>query len=142
MGNEAERTMKPDQMQQLALGYFDAVCAADADRLRALFSEDVRWRVPKGAIAPFGGTHEGADEVIAMMLGAVGESFIPGSQRFEVRTTLVGRDVVCCETEMTARTPDARDYRNDYTFFFEVRDGRICEIREHVDTRYAADFFG
>jgi ketosteroid isomerase-like protein len=134
--------MKPEEMEQLARGYFEAVCAADADRLRELFADEIRWRVPKGAIAPFGGMHQGADRIIAMMLGAVGESFVPGSQHFEVLTTLVGPDVVCCETEMTARTPDGRDYRNDYTFFFELRDGRISEIREHVDTRYAADFFG
>ena len=109
---------------------------------RALFTDDVRWRIPKGAIEPFGGTHQGAEKVVAMMLGAVGESFVAGSQHFEILTTLVGEDVVCCETEMTARAPDGRDYRNDYTFFFELRDGRICEIREHVDTRYAAGFFG
>lgn len=142
MATGAEHAMTTAEMEQLALGYFEAVCQADADRLRALFADEVRWRVPKGAIAPFGGVHQGADKIIAMMLGAVGESFIPGSQRFEVLTTLVGRDVVCCETEMTARTPDGRDYRNDYTFFFELRNGRIDEIREHVDTRYAAEFFG
>ena len=77
-----------------------------------------------------------------MMLGAVGASFVEGSQRFEVATTLIGDDVVCKETEMTAEGVDGRSYRNDYTFFFVFGDDRIVEIREHVDTRYAADFFG
>jgi ketosteroid isomerase-like protein len=48
---------------------------------------------------------------------------------------------VCKETEMSAVAPDGRIYQNDYTFFFVIREGLICEIREHVDTRYAADFF-
>ncbi len=134
--------MSPDAMKRAAMGYFDAVCAADGDRLRELFAKDLRWRVPQGAIAPYAGTHEGADRIIEMMLGAVGQSFVGGSQRFEVLTTLVGDDVVCAESVMTARAPDGREYRNDYTFFFEFRDGLISEIREHVDTAYAAEFFG
>ncbi len=133
--------MTTEAMTSLAQEYFDAVCAADPTRLRAIFTEDVRWRIPKGAIPPYGGVHEGADKIIEMMLGAVGQSFVGGSQHFEIRTTLFGEDVACLETEMTARAPDGREYRNDYTFFFEFRDGLIAEIREHVDTRYAAGFF-
>jgi ketosteroid isomerase-like protein len=134
--------MTNEEMKTIALGYFDAVCAADADRLRALFSEDVHWRIPKGAIPPYGGTHRGAEKVIDMMLSAVGQSFVAGSQKFHVQTILVGDGVVCAETEMTAQAPDGRNYRNDYTFFFKFEGENISEIREHVDTRYAAEFFG
>lgn len=134
--------MKQEAMDRMAEAYFTAVCAGDAEGLRALLADDLRWRVPKGAIPPYGGVHEGAEAVIDMMLGAVGASFVDGSQRFEVRTTLIGEDVVCKETEMTAEGVDGRSYRNDYTFFFVFRDERIAEIREHVDTRYAAEFFG
>lgn len=134
--------MTPEAMDRMAEAYFEAVCAGDAEGLRALFADDVRWRIPKGAIPPYGGVHRGADTVVEMMLGAVGASFVEGSQRFAVATTLIGDDVVCKETEMTAEGVDGRSYRNDYTFFFVFGDDRIVEIREHVDTRYAADFFG
>ena len=134
--------MTNEAMNSLARRYFDAVRAADAGRLRVLFTHDLRWRVPQGAIAPFGGVHDGADRIIEMMLGAVGGSFVDGSQTFRILTTLFGRNLACVETEMTASTPDGREYRNDYTFFFEFREDRISEIREHVDTRYAAEFFG
>lgn len=134
--------MTDEAMNQAAEAYFDAVCAADAPRLRALFTDDVRWRIPMGAVEPYGGLHEGADKVVDMMLGAVGASFVAGSQRFHVATTLHADGLVCKETQMTATAPDGREYRNDYTFFFVFRDGLISEIREHVDTRYAAGFFG
>jgi ketosteroid isomerase-like protein len=134
--------MTNEAMDSLARRSFDAVCAADAERLRDLFTHDLRWRVPKGAIEPFGGSHDGADRIIELMLGAVGGSFVDGSQKFRILTTLFGADIACVETEMTASTPDGREYRNGYTFFFEFREGRISEIREHVDTRYAAEFFG
>jgi ketosteroid isomerase-like protein len=129
------------EMDALAEGYFEAVCAGDGERLRGIFADDVRWLVPQGAIEPYAGLHEGADHVIGMRLGAVGGSCLPGTQRFQVRTTLIGDDVVCKETQMTGEAPDGRRYRNDYTFFFVIRDGRIAEIREHVDTAYAAGFF-
>lgn len=51
------------------------------------------------------------------------------------------RGVQAVETALTAETPDKRSYRNSDTFFFEFEDDRIAEIRKHVDTRYAADFF-
>lgn len=133
--------MTRSEMDALASSYFDAVCAGDADRLRAIFAEDVRWRVPQAAIEPYAGTHEGAERIIEMMLGATDGAFASGSQRFEVRSTLIEGDLVCKETRMTATSPDGRRYENDYTFFFVVRDGRIAEIREHVDTRHAARFF-
>jgi uncharacterized protein (TIGR02246 family) len=134
--------MTNESMSALMQEYFDAICAADGTRLRNIFTEDVRWRIPKGAIEPYGGVHAGADKIIEMMLGAVGQSFVDGSQEFQIHTRLFGEGVACAETEMTARAPDGREYRNDYTFFFEFRGDRISEVREHVDTRYAAGFFG
>jgi len=133
--------MTDDEMNAMAEAYFRTVCAADAEGLRALFADNIRWRIPQGAIEPYGGTHQGADKIVDMMLGAVDQSFEAGSQRFEVVTTLIGDDVVCKETKMSAIAPDGREYCNDYTFFFVFRDELISEIREHVDTRYAAGFF-
>ena len=134
--------MTSEEMNRIAEAYFSTVCAADAAGLRALFTDDIQWRIPQGAIEPYGGIHQGADEIVGMMLGAVGESFEAGSQIFDVITTLIGSDTVCKETQMSATAPDGRRYCNDYTFFFVFRDGLIAEIREHVDTRYAAGFFG
>jgi len=79
--------MTNETMQTLARGYFDAVCAADGARLRDLFSENIRWRIPKGAIPPFGGTHEGAYKIIEMMLG---ENSRRASPRGSFRAVRVG----------------------------------------------------
>jgi ketosteroid isomerase-like protein len=127
--------------------YFDAVERGDREALVALFAPEVRWRVPKGAIAPYGGMHHGAEKIADMMLGAVGTAFVPGTQRIEVRLMLAEGDVVVAETRMTAKRPPRAgrpvpDYDNDYVFVVEFEGDRIVEIREHVDTRYAAEVFG
>ena len=75
-------------------------------------------------------------------LGAVEATFVPGTQRYEIRVMVAEGDHVLAETQLTARAPDGREYRNFYCFVFEMNEGRICEIREHVDTIYAASFFG
>jgi hypothetical protein len=123
--------------------YFDAVGRGDRAALLALFRLDLRWRVPKGAVAPYAGVHRGAEHVADLMLGAVGAAFGPGTQRVEVGLLLAEGDVVIAETRMTAKRPNgAADYDNDYLFVFELADEKIAEICEHVDTRFAAQVFG
>ncbi len=133
--------MTPTDMEACVQGYFAAVATGDRKGLKRLFTPDLRWRVPKGAIEPYAGLHEGAEKVIDMMLGAVSGAFVAGSQRTEILNLVFGDDLAIAETEMRATSPDGQQYRNDYVFCFEFREGRIAEIREHVDTRYAADFF-
>ena len=135
------KTMTPDEMKRCVFGYFDAVARGDRFRLLELFAPDLRWRVPKGTIEPYAGLHEGAAEIIDMMLGAVTDAFVPGSQKTEILNLVFGDDLAVAETEMRAVSPSGEQYRNDYAFFFEFEEGRISEIREHVDTRYAANFF-
>lgn len=127
--------------------YFEAIERGDRNGLIALFHPEVRWRVPKGAIAPYGGLHHGAQKIAEMMLGAVGTAFVPGSQRIAVGLMLAEGDVVIAETRMTAKRParagkPVPDYDNDYVFVVELEAGQIVEVREHVDTRYAAEAFG
>ncbi len=133
--------MTREEMQERVLGYFESVGRGDRAALGALFAEDMRWRVPQGAIEPYAGLHEGAQTIIDLMLGAVDHAFVPGSQKTEIKNLVFGDDLAVAETQLHAETADGRKYCNDYTFFFEFEDGRISEIREHVDTRYAANFF-
>jgi len=49
--------------------------------------------------------------------------------------------VVIAEANIKARTPAGDVYDNLYVFIFEFEDGRVRELREHVDTIYAANFF-
>ena len=41
---------------------------------------------------------------------------------------------VIVEQRFRATLVNHRNYDNDYCFVFKVRDGRICEIREYMDT--------
>jgi ketosteroid isomerase-like protein len=127
--------------KELAFDFFKALGSGDRKALHELVRDDFRWVVPQGA-ALHAGAHEGAANVFDAMLGAVGDSFVPGSQRTHFDLVVAEGDAVMCEARLHATAPDGRDYDNVYVFVFIIEDGRIAELREHVDTRYAAGFFG
>ena len=135
-------SMSAQEMTRLAGSYFDRVARGDRAGLLELMADDLRWVVPRGAVEPFAGTHVGAEHVVDMMLGSVGAAFKPGSQKTAALRWIPGDDLVVLEARIEAEATDGRRYENDYAFFFEFRDGRISEIREYVDTRTAALFFG
>ena len=123
------------------LRFFDAISAGDEAVLGEMLAEDARWVIPRSAPEPFAGTHRGNDKIAGMMVNAVAETFEPGSQRFDVLLMVEDGDVVVAEANITARTPAGEVYDNFYVFIFEFEDGRVRELREHVDTVYAANFF-
>lgn len=46
---------------------------------------------------------------------------------------------VVLEWHVSARTAAGEEYENDYCGIFVIRDGRIAEVREYLDSRYAAE---
>ena len=133
--------MTLDANRQIALDFFAALGRGDRKAMHALVHDDLRWVVPDGAIL-HAGLHEGASKVFDDMLSAVDDSFVAGSNRTEIGRVVAEGDVVMVEARIHADAKDGRHYDNGYVFVFELRDGRIAELREHVDTRYAADFYG
>ena len=120
--------------------FFRALGRGDREALRELCSPELEWTVPKGA-ALHAGTHSGAEHVFDLMLSAVGDAFVPGSQSVTLGLLVAESEVVMAEAEVHAKAVDGRSYDNAYVFVFEFEDGRIRRLREHVDTHYAASFF-
>ena len=133
--------MGTTENKALAFRFFKAFGSGDREALHALVRDDFRWVVPQGA-ALHAGVHEGAAKVFDAMLSAVGDTFVPGSQRTEFDLVVAEGDAVMCEARLHATAHDGRDYDNVYVFVFVIDDGRIAELREHVDTSTAAGFFG
>ena len=132
--------MSPDR-KRLAREFLAALEPRDRPALEALFAPDARWVIPRSAPEPYAGVHRGSARILDLMLGASEHAFAPGTHRIEERCLATEGDVVFAEVRMTARSPRGSDYENFYVFVFEFDGDRIRELREHVDTRYAASFF-
>ena len=126
--------------KRIAHAFFDALGRGDRARLEALCSPDLEWSVPQAAVL-HAGTHRGAAKVFDRMLSAAGDAFVRGSQKLALELVAAEGAAVFVEARVRAEGTNGRDYENAYVFVFEIEDGRIRKLREHVDTRYAADFF-
>jgi ketosteroid isomerase-like protein len=130
--------------------YFDAMGRGDSS-LPDLLTEDVTWWAPPSS--ELGGIHEGRDAVLRLMGSGVGlydrdtpmqvdiRSMVAEGDRVcvevDIRSMVAEGDRVCVEMTLEARTARGEHYLNHYHFAFRLRDGRICEVREHLDTLYA-----
>lgn len=137
--------MSTDANKKTAMAFFQALGTGDRSALHELCDDALEWTVPQGAIL-HAGTHTPAAAVFDLMLSAVSDTFVAGSQRTEFDLIIGEGDVVMAEARIHADGTNGRDYDNVYVFVFEftseAEGGRIRKLREHVDTRYAAGFFG
>jgi ketosteroid isomerase-like protein len=105
--------------------------ARDRERIAALLTDDVEWVLPR--------SHEresptGPDAVDALAGGLTGTVFDLATIKREVKRITAEGDVVAVEQTMSGTTLDGKDYSNEYVWIYELREGRIARIFEHMDT--------
>lgn len=50
-------------------------------------------------------------------------------------------DRVAAEVESCGELPDGKVYNNEYHFLFVVRDGKIAQVKEYLDTQHTVAVF-
>ena len=128
--------MSPEPTQVIRR-YLDALLAGDLDTIRDSFNIDAVWSM-HGDL-PLAGPWHGRDQIVDGFLRKLGATlFEPGSQSFEFPTMVAAGDTIALEWRVKARSAAGVEYDNAYCGFFVIRAGRIQEVREYLDTRYAA----
>jgi uncharacterized protein len=126
---------------------YAAYASGDPQRIAELLHEDVVWIAPPGnatqvalglgraghAGAPPGTNTLGRALIVQFMACNFGRLF--HGVKNEFRSMLAEGDRVVAEHRLSAMLPNGRTYVNDYCFAYEVRDGKVREIREYMDTR-------
>jgi hypothetical protein len=120
--------------KQLVRDYLRAMARGDP-KLADFFSDDVTWWVPPSS--PLGGLTAGKSAVLALM--ASGIALYDASVPFgiEIEAIVADDEWVALQMVMSARTAKGEPYRNFYHWAFRVRGGRICAVKEYVDTLHA-----
>jgi ketosteroid isomerase-like protein len=125
-----------NEPKQVVRRYLDALVAGDLEIVRDSFAQDAVWTI-HGEL-PIAGPWRGRDRIVDDFLAAVGGAlYAPGSVEFEFPTLIGEGDTVVLEWRVRARTARGDEYSNVYCGLFVVRDGRIAEVREYLDTAYA-----
>jgi ketosteroid isomerase-like protein len=123
----------PEAIRASVRQLMQSMLAGDLDGMRARLSQDVVWHVPPSS-APRYSSLEGIDTLLDFLRSAAGLYYEPGSLRMEPVLEAAEGDSCLVLTRIRARTRTGRDYENLYAFGFRLREGRVCEIWELLDT--------
>jgi uncharacterized protein len=124
--------------KEAALNVWRAFASRDPVRIRDAFTPDARWIAPPDnatAIASGAKAEDirTVDGMIAFITGPYVRLF-PEGAKVEFTKIVADGDTVVFEQTFSARVCNGRMYENHYCWVFEVRDGRVTEMREYMDT--------
>ncbi len=117
--------------------YFKAIEEADYDTIATLLADAVRFWLPPSVPdgVEFAGRHEVMRNIVESIAGLYDTRV---GLHPEIRHLTAEDDRVAAELVIRGRAKaSGRDYENHYHFLFVLRDGRIAEFHEHLDTLYA-----
>ena len=119
--------------------FFDTLNTGDLEKLRPLL-KSARWQpmVKNLTSAP---SYSG-DAIIDDFLRPVRGIFRPGDPKVSIDVLVADDQAVAVETAGTGKLVDGRAYENRYAWFFRLREGRIVEIHEYLDSLYVSKLAG
>lgn len=120
--------------KQRVLDFFDALNAADGERIAAAYAPDGScWTSGNTLIS---GTLS-RDQIVAGS-AAVLEVF-PQGLVFTVHAMTAEGERVAVEAESRGVHVSGSEYNNLYHFLFEFRDGKLLRLKEYMDTELITD---
>jgi uncharacterized protein (TIGR02246 family) len=121
--------MSIERSRQVARDFVEALSRGDGDAIADAFTDDgVAWTLGSLSLS---GTHP-RDEI--RRLSAEILRAFPKGLRFSIRSLTAEGDRVAVEAESDGVHASGRHYHNTYHFLIRVRDGKIAELREYLDT--------
>ena len=118
--------------------YVAAAQAGEREATREMFAEDATWTLHAGEL-PISGTWKGRHGIIDEFLAQAMSHYEPGSVRLEITGMIAEGDHAVLQWTSRARTREGRPYENGCIGVFTIRDGKIQDVREYMDTLYASE---
>ena len=116
--------------------FFDQLNTGDMENIRA-FVKEATWR-PMVKGLGHAEAYSGDAIVDEFLTPVRGAFFQDGDPKVSIDLLVADDNAVAVETAGTGKLLDGRDYDNRYAWFFRLKDGRITEIHEYLDSLYVA----
>ena len=127
--------MSTEKNVQTVKDFFAAIGRGDREGLSALVAEDIEWIIP-GKDWPLAGTHRGCAGVAAAFQKASEE--VPFSYPEPPEYVAQGDRVLVVGFARGKVKATNKAFEDDWIFAITVRDGKLTNIREYVDTQALA----
>lgn len=126
--------MSTAETKTLASELFARFNANDVQGALDVLSDDVTWWIAgkPGALAT-AGAHD--KKFMARLFRSMFGQLKDGL-RMTMKSLIAEGDKVAVEVESWGELGNGRVYNNEYHFLITVRDGKICEVREYLDTQH------
>ncbi len=124
--------MGAEENKKVVLGMLEAMSAGNMSAVSNALADSATWWV--AGSFPLSGTMTKAK--FCELFGNVGASTENGLRLTPKGITAEG-DRVAVEAESYAKLKNGRTYQNQYHLLFVVRDGKVQQVREYMDTMHA-----
>lgn len=114
--------------------YVRALQDGDVEARKAAFHPDATWHIPGDG--PLSGDYVGPDEIFGKFYDNAVRRFDPNTVRLALRHVLADGPFAVAEWRTTGKTITGAAYDNSYAVIFEVRAGKIANVREYLDTKH------
>jgi ketosteroid isomerase-like protein len=127
--------MSTQENVQTVKDFFAALGRGDRQGLLALSAEDIEWIIP-GENWPLAGTHRGHAALASVLQKASDEveTTYPAPPEFVAQ----GDRVLVVGVATGKIKATNKPFKDDWAFAITVRDGKLTNIREYIDTQALA----
>lgn len=123
-----------DDNKQRVLDFFDALNAADGERIAAAYAPEGRcWTSGNTLISGV----ISRDQIIAGSAAVL--DVFPEGLVFTVHGMTAEGERVAVEAESKGLHVSGKEYNNLYHFLFEFRAGKLLQLKEYMDTELITD---
>ena len=129
--------MSTTENKQAVRKVMDAMSNRDIQALADLTTDDLVYKIMGTATISGERDKAGFIEVASGLAG-----LLDGDIAFENVVLTAEDDRVAAAFDGRGRLIDGRSYENTYHTLFFLRNGKVCELRELFDTKYADELIG
>ncbi|MBC7802469.1 MAG: nuclear transport factor 2 family protein [Candidatus Parcubacteria bacterium] len=131
--------MDTEGNKQLAKDFFQLLGKGDIPGALACTSDDLTyWIAGKPGSVPTCGTKD--KKQMARLFEAMLKA-LEGGLPMTVKGVTAENDRVALELESRGKLKSGRVYNNEYHILLRFRDGKICAVREYLDTQHVNDIW-
>ena len=128
-----------EENKQLVRDAYDSVSNGNLDGFMDRLADDVRWTF--FGRHRFARTFEGKQDIVENLFEPLAGELVDGL-RLSLNNFVAEGDTVVVEAVGDSQTKQGGTYNNIYCYVVTVRDGKITEMREYLDTELVSDVFG
>lgn len=128
--------MNPASNKHIMQALFAELALGNGKPFVAAFSDDIAWTII-GDTA-WSGSYVGKQAVLGNLLAPLFAQFETRYKNRALRMTAED-DIVVVECRGEVSTTSGKAYNNSYCYVCRMRDGKICELTEYLDTKLVSD---